>query len=420
MEIAMVAAKFTADEANRLRKAMATFRRNGTIGTASLKDRFIEGMVGNGYQRDFAERCFNQIKGFGDYGFPESHAASFALLVYASAWIKCHYPAVFACAILNSQPMGFYAPAQLVRDAKDHGIEVRPVDVMHSDWDCTLEPDGNGGFALRLGFRQIKGFQRKSRCRRPIVAARQRRDFTTMRSLWLGAGLNTRALETLAKGDAWRSLKLDRRGALWAAKGLGDAPLPLFAGLEAETEEPDVKFPPLSVGEDVGGDYRHLRLSLKQHPVALLRDRLGKAQGIVPNEAQLSKTRSGRRVEVAGLVLNRQQPGTASGVIFMTIEDETGIANIVVWPRVFERFRRPLLGSRLLAVEGKVERDESGFVIHVIADRLTDLSRDLGRLGAPPSPYDASVSLADEVRHPGFDRRGPPGNGVIPASRDFR
>ena len=429
MQIAMVAARFTPAEANKLRRAMATFRHVGTIGT--LKDRFIDGMLDNGYALDFAQRCFRQIEGFGDYGFPESHAASFALLVYASAWIKCHYPAVFACAILNSQPMGFYAPAQLVRDAREHGVEVRPPDVGHSHWDCMLEADGKGSLALRLGFRQIKGFREQDA--EKLVVARQAGDRTTMYEIWRGAGLDARALETLAKGDAWNSLSLNRRNALWEAKGLGDTPLPLFAAADLSNSpplaggarggakgegEPDVALPPMSLGEEVSEDYRHLHLSLKAHPVALLREILAR-RGIAPN-ARLQTVADGTLIEVAGIVLIRQQPGTASGVIFMTIEDETGIANIVVWPRIFQRFRRAVLGSHLLGVAGKVQRDASGLVIHVVADQLVDLSNLLSRLAAPPSPYDAALSRADEVKRPGFDNRGAPPRGLIPASRDFR
>ncbi len=368
MRIAIVAAGFSSAEANHLRRAMATFRHVGTIG--KLESRFIEGMVANGYERDFAERCFHQIEGFGEYGFPESHAASFALLVYASAWLKCHYPAVFACAILNSQPMGFYAPAQLVRDAREHGVEVRPVDVNHSCWDYSLEPDGKGGFALRMGFRQIKGFREADAT--ALVAAREGGDFATMQRLWRASGLGKRALETLAHGDAYGSLGLGRRDTLWRTKGLDEKSLPLFAAAEkrgreaapggepgGEVEaEPEVTLPAMSLGEEVSEDYRHLHLSLKAHPLALLRHKLA-ARRIIPN-ARLKTLREGSRVALAGIVLIRQQPDTASGVIFMTIEDETGVANVIVWPRVFERFRRALLGSRLIGVAGPIQRDESG------------------------------------------------------------
>jgi error-prone DNA polymerase len=417
MQIAMVAARFTPDEANQLRRAMATFRHVGTI--HELETRFVEGMVDNGYERDFAERCFRQIEGFGEYGFPESHAASFALLVYASSWLKCHYPAIFACAILNSQPMGFYRPAQLVRDAKDHGVEVRPVDVMHSKWDCTLEAveKGQAKFALRLGFRQLKGFREDDA--NALVEAREKGDFGTMRSVWLRAGLGARALETLAKGDAWGGVGLNRRGALWAAKGIGPKPLPLFAAADrAEAAEPSVSLPPMSMGQEVTEDYRHLSLSLKTHPMALLRQMMA-AQGIVPS-ARLKGLRDGARAQVAGIVLIRQQPGTASGVIFVTLEDETGVANIVVWPRVFQQFRRELLGSQLMGVTGLVQRDESGYVIHLVADRLVDLSVHLHRLGDPVRPYADMLSRSDETKGGGIERHAVARARVIPASRDFR
>jgi error-prone DNA polymerase len=423
MQIAMVAARFTPDEANALRRAMATFRHNGTIHT--LERRFIDGMIANGYEPEFAERCFHQIEGFGEYGFPESHAASFALLVYASSWIKCHYPDVFACAILNSQPMGFYRPAQLIRDAKQHGVEVRPVDVMHSFWDCTLEPlpssdrqpPGKIHCAVRLGLRQLKGLRKEDADQ--LVKAREQNDFPAMRAVWLRAGLSSRALETLARGDAWRSLKLDRRGALWAAKGLGAPPLPLFAATDREeAAEPAVSLPAMSMGQEVTEDYRHLGLSLKTHPLALLRGAL-RDMGYVQSE-RLKGLRDGAKVNVAGIVLIRQQPGTASGVIFVTLEDETGVANIVVWPRVFQAFRRELLGSQLMGVTGLIQRDESGDVIHVVADRLADLSSHLHGLSKPARPYADMLARCDEGKSSGTDRQPGLRGRVIPASRDFR
>jgi error-prone DNA polymerase len=404
MRIAIVAAGFSSAEANRLRRAMATFRHVGTIG--KLKDRFIEGMAANGYERDFAERCFRQIEGFGEYGFPESHAASFALLVYASSWLKCHYPAVFACAILNSQPMGFYAPAQLVRDAREHGVEVRPVDVNMSAWDHTLEPDGKGGFALRLGFRQIKGFREKDA--QALIAARGSGGFASLRRLWRKTGLGKRALERLAHADAYGSLGLGRRGTLWQARGFEETTLPLFADLKRAQNEPAPALPALSLGEAVSEDYRHLQLSLKAHPLALLRARMA-ARGIVPN-ARLKEIAPDSRVALAGIVLIRQQPETASGVIFMTIEDETGVANIIVWPRVFERYRRVLLSSRLIGVRGALQRDESGYVIHVVAERLEDLSGYLRDLVVPPGL----------LQNPAPDPRGKPARNLLPPSRDFR
>ena len=418
MKIAIVAAGFTPSEADRLRRAMATFRRVGTIQT--FRDKLVRGMVANGYEADFAERCFKQIEGFGEYGFPESHAASFALLVYVSAWLKCHHPDVFAAAILNSQPMGFYAPAQLVRDAKEHGVAVRPVDVNHSSWDCTLEPadnyapDRHPGLdparhpgldpgstprpapwtpdlrgaaacpgrrgersALRLGLRQIKGLSESHA--EAIAAARaapRPRPFADPADLRRCTGLPVAALERLARADAFGSTGRTRRQALWAVRALGPEPLPLFAaagdgagdGAGEARPEADVALPRMSLGEEVAEDYATIRMSLKQHPLALLRADFA-ASGAVP-AARLSALNDGARVSVAGLALVRQRPGTASGVIFITLEDETGIANLVVWPKTFERYRREVMAARLLQVTGRLQRE--GMVIHVIAQRLED------------------------------------------------
>jgi error-prone DNA polymerase len=375
MRIAIVAAGFSPAEADALRRAMATFRRMGTIHTFQRK--MIDGMMARGYARDFAERCFKQIEGFGEYGFPESHAASFALLVYVSAWLKCHYPAAFAAALLNSQPMGFYAPAQIVRDARDHGVEVRPVDVNHSAWDCTLEDSPRAGGAaatspaLRLGLRQIKGFSETSAA--TLVAARESgnaRPFSGPEDLWRRAGFDTAALETLARADTFGSTGLTRRPALWAVRRLGSEPLPLFADLRGDAGEPEVRLPEMAPGEEVSYDYAMLRLSLKHHPLALLREGLAR-DGVVP-AARLATTAPGSRVTVAGLAITRQRPGTASGVIFITLEDETGIANLIVWPKMFERYRRETLGARLLCVTGELQRE--GLVIHLIAHRMRDLS----------------------------------------------
>ena len=371
MRIAIVAAGFTGTEADRLRRAMATFRRNGTIHTFERK--FIGGMTARGYEKDFAERCFEQIKGFGDYGFPESHAASFALLVYASAWTKCFHPDIFACAILNSQPMGFYASAQLVRDARDHGVEVRPVDVNHSYWDCTLEPNATS-FALRLGFRQIKGCARADA---EALTSNRRDGYAGISDLWRRSGLQPAALKVLAKGDAFISLGLSRRNALWHVRGIDLSPLPLFKSAANNTShEPGVSLPAMKLGEHIIEDYTHLGLSVKGHPLALLRSRLV-TEKIVTNE-QLAETDDGAWIKVAGLVLVRQRPGTASGVIFATLEDETGVANTVIWPQTFERYRRIVLGSRLMGVQGKVQR--KGLVIHVVAYSLLDLSHHLEHL----------------------------------------
>jgi error-prone DNA polymerase len=432
MRIAIVAAGFTPSEADRLRRAMATFRRVGTIHT--FEQKLIEGMTVRGYERAFAERCFRQIEGFGEYGFPESHASSFALLVYVSSWIKCHYPDVFACAILNSQPMGFYAPAQLVRDAIEHGVEVRPVDVNYSEWDCSLEladvtSDGRptnpvardeerkagheiilGGqpapgvkrrpYALRLGFRQVKGLGETEM--RTLVAARGN-GYGDPMALWRRAGLPETTLATLARADAFRSMALDRREALWAVKGLPAAPLPLFAASLAEEqgEEVAVTLPSLTPGEHVAEDYAHTHLSIKRHPMGLLREAM-RSQGY-QSCASLLATPDGAKVRLAGIVLVRQRPGTASGVIFATLEDETGIANIIIWPKTFERYRRAVLGSSLLGVTGKLQRE--GIVTHLIADRLIDLTDHLRDMASPNLPPAASLARADEVRKPGQDAR---------------
>ena len=412
MQIAIVGAGFAPAEADRLRRAMATFRRMGTIG--GFREKFVAGMIANGYAHDYAERCFRQIEGFGDYGFPESHAASFALLVYVSAWLKCRYPAAFACALLNSQPMGFYAPAQIVRDARDHGVAVLPVDVNRSEFDCTLEPPGDGAAgatgaagaagtpapALRLGLREIKGFARADAD--ALTEARAAAGgFDDVHALWSASGLDAPVLERLAYADAFASLGLDRRRALWAVRRLKERPLPLFAAAEARAaagpagpagpvehgEEPALALPPMALGEEVVEDYAATRLSLKRHPLALLRPALLDARHV--EAGRLAAVAAGTRVRVAGLVIGRQRPGTASGVIFMTLEDETGVANVVVWPRMLERYRKAVLRSRLLSVAGKVERE--GLVVHVIAARLVDMTArlaDLGRRGVALSGFD--------------------------------
>jgi error-prone DNA polymerase len=459
MKIAIVAAGFSPAEADKLRRAMATFRRVGAIATFQAK--MVEGMAAKGYQREFAERCFRQIEGFGEYGFPESHAASFALIVYASCWMKCRYPDVFAAAMLNSQPLGFYAPAQLVRDAREHGVEAREVDVNFSDWDCTLEERspsplaGEGGgrsppdegsrdevalrrtrltvptphpadfvghlppqggkesslhprhasmaehiraaHAVRLGFRQIVG-AREEEMRR-LVAARGA-GYDSVRDLWLRSALSPAVLERLADADAFRSLGLDRRQALWAVRGLdrvGDQDdLPLFARSRPERQrEPDAKLPPMPLGAHVVEDYRRLSLSLKAHPVAFMRARLN-ARGVRRSDA-LAAIKSGERVTVAGLVLVRQRPGTAKGVIFMTLEDEAGVANLIVWPKAFERLRAIVIGARFVAATGKLQ-NEAG-VIHLIVERMEDLTPMLGMLSEEGRGADRSAP-ADEARRP--------------------
>lgn len=387
MQIAVVAAGFTPSEADRLRRSLATFKRMGTIG--SFRDRFVSGMLARGYDADFAQRCFAQIEGFGSYGFPESHAASFARLVYVSAWLKCHHQAIFTCALLNSQPMGFYAPAQLVRDARDRGVEVRPVSVNHSDWDCTVEPRQDGSLAIRLGFRLIRGMKSEDAA---WIGAARGNGYADVESLWRRAGVPPATLERLAESDAFAALGLTRRDALWAAKALNaPKPLPLF-GLDGEGgDEPQVILPTMSLGQEVVEDYVSLRLSLRAHPLELLRPDL---PGCVPHE-RLGQA-SGR-ISVTGLVITRQRPGTASGVIFLTLEDETGNANVVVWNKVYEAFRKQVVTGRLLRVRGRVQRD--GQVIHVIAEQIEDLSPRLGELGRPVT-LQVNDGRADETRRP--------------------
>ena len=382
MRIAIVGAGFTPAEADRLRRAMASFRNYGTI--HRFRDKFVEGMVGKGYERGFAERCFKQIEGFGDYGFPESHAASFALLAYISSWLKHHYPEVFACALLNSQPMGFYAPAQIVGDARGHGVEVRPADVNHSRWDCTLEPPGDGSppqprRALRLGLRQIRGLREEDAVR--IVDAREGR-YRSPADLRRRAGVSPSVLVRLARADAFASTGLDRRQAAWAIGSLDRAgPLPLFdppAGAGPPRSEPAL--PAMSAGEQVVADYRTTGLSLKRHPAALLRERLER-RGIRPAR-ELEELSAGARVAVAGIVLCRQRPATARRIVFVTLEDETGIANLVVFASVRERCRRALLTARLMVCHGRLEKEQG--VIHVIADRIESLNDWLDDLAGNP------------------------------------
>ncbi|MDX2484544.1 MAG: error-prone DNA polymerase [Pseudodonghicola sp.] len=386
MQIAVVAAGFSPSEADRLRRSMATFRRMGTIG--QLRDKFISGMVERGYERAFSESCFSQIEGFGEYGFPESHAAAFAMLAYVSAWLKRHHPAAFACALLNAQPMGFYAPAQIVRDAREHQIEVRPICVNASEWDNTLVRRSDGSLALRLGFRQIKGFREEDAAW--IVAARGN-GYPDPEALWLRAGIGPAVLERLAEADAYTGLGLGRRDALWAVKAIkGNAPLPLFNDpIEGEgIREPAVDLPTMHLGEEVVEDYVAMRLSLKAHPMELLRPEMA---GLTPHAAlpDVSLGRvSGGRVSVCGLVITRQRPGTASGVVFLTLEDETGVSNVVVWSKIYKKFRRAVMGGRLLRVTGTVQRE--GIIVHIIAQSVEDVSHALSDLG---HPMDDAVGL---------------------------
>jgi error-prone DNA polymerase len=402
MRVAMVCAGFTGGEADQLRKSMATFKFTG--GVSKFKDKLVSGMVKNGYTPEFAEKTFSQLEGFGSYGFPESHAASFALIAYASSFIKCHYPEAFCAALINSQPMGFYAPSQIVGDARAHGVEVRPVCINQSRWDCTLERIGNTGrHAVRLGFRRVKGLAVADAAR--IVAARMNSDFASVDDMWRRSGVPTEALVQLAKADAYRpSLKLERRDALWAIKALRDEPLPLFAAAAeremmtiAEQNEPEVALRQMTEGHNVIEDYGHTGLTLRQHPIAFLRKDLAARNIITCAEAM--NARDGRWVYTAGLVLVRQKPGSAKGVMFITIEDETGPANLVVWPKLFEKSRRIVLGSSMMAIQGKIQRE--GEVVHLIARQLFDLTTDLSGLADRDAEFKMPAGRGDEFAHGG-------------------
>src|SRR5258705_3816866 len=426
MKIALDAAKFSSEEANQLRKAMATFRSKGNIEV--LQDKMVGRMVSRGYDPDFAQRCFDQIKGFGEYGFPESHAASFAHLVYVSSWLRWKYPAAFAAALLNSQPMGFYAPAQIVRDAKEHGVEVREIDVNESDWDCTLEPPSvrpervegrvstsldTNGVCLRLGLRQVDGLQREAADR--LVA---RRPYASVEELRSRGQVPVHAIQRLAAADAFRSMGLDRRAALWDSRALKQAPdLPLFAHAEARdegVENAPAILPAMPLSDHVVNDYQTIRLSLNAHPMTFLREHYAGRKFVTAD--QLKSIKYGKRLSIAGLVLIRQRPGSAKGVVFITLEDETGVANLVVWPDVFERQRKIVMGARLMAVHGVVQSEDG--VIHVVARRLEDHTHMLHH-------------LSDELVTPALSRGDAPGTirppvarhprdvEIIPKSRDF-
>ena len=434
MKIALDAAKFSPAEANQLRKAMATFRSRGMV--HAHEEKMVGRMVARGYDPEFAQRCFNQIKGFGEYGFPESHAASFAHLVYVSSWLKCHYPAAFAAALLNSQPMGFYAPAQIVRDAREHGVTVLPADVNCSEWDCTLEVlprAGEDRVALRLGLRQVDGFPEHLAAR--LVAARQEggnfRDVTELRDR---ARLGPAPIERLAAADCFSSLAIPRRQALWQARALIGAPeLPLFAAAREREEGAEralTRLPTMPLSEEVIADYQTQRLSLKAHPMSFLRAGLA-ARGFV-TAADLRRRKSRSMINLAGVVLIRQRPGSAKGVVFITLEDETGVANLVIWPDAMERYRKVIMGARLIEVRGRVETEED--VIHVIAAHLVDATGELNRLsddllqpalahGDHAGPH--GPRLAQPWQPPGPEQRQAFHHGhprdvrIIPKSRDF-
>jgi error-prone DNA polymerase len=367
MQVAIVCAGFTPGEADALRRSMATFKATG--GVSHFRDKMITGMIERKYTKEFAEQTFSRIEGFGSYGFPESHAASFALIAYASAWIKCHHPDVFCCALLNAQPMGFYAPAQIVRDAEAHGVKIKPVCINASVWDCMLEQD-----AVRLGFRMVKGLATKYA--QTIIDARTT-PYKSIPDLHRRAAVPVAALERLAEADSFRAVNLERRQAVWAIRGLSDNRLPLFDHADSETNEPAVNLPAMTKGREVVEDYRSVGLSLRDHPVSFLRATLNERR--ITRCADLARCRDGARLTVAGIVLVRQRPGSAQGVIFVTIEDETGHANLVVWSSVFERQRRVLLSATMLACRGKLQKE--GEVIHVVADEIIDLSALLRSVG---------------------------------------
>ncbi|MFC3441805.1 error-prone DNA polymerase [Sphingobium rhizovicinum] len=408
MRLAIVAAKFTPAEADGLRRSMATFRNRGDM--HNWQEKFITGMTKRGYPQDFAERCFEQIKGFGEYGFPESHAQAFGWLAYVSSWLKCHYPAVFTCALLNSQPMGFYAPAQLVRDAQQHGVEVRPIDVQASDWHSSLE----GERILRLGLKQVDGFREE--WAKALMAARTDAPIRDMEDLARRAGMPARALHLLADADALRSIGQNRREAGWEARRVPPAQLPLFAAQDLPElgKEADAALPAMPLAEEVAIDYVTHRLSLKGHPMQFLRARFARAGAV--DCAAVNAAKDGAKVRVAGVVLTRQRPGKGNAV-FITIEDESGIVNALLWARDMEKQRRAVMAARLMLIDGEVQRSKEN-VVHLIVDRVTDASAALDNLHHP-------MARGDEVTHPGQPRgrpsshRHPRDVRILPKSRDF-
>ena len=390
MEIAIVAAGFTPAEADQLRRSMASFKANGKLHLYEKK--LVEGMVARGYEEDFSRRVFKQLQGFEGYGFPESHAASFALLVYISSWLKCHYPDVFCAALLNSQPMGFYQPAQIVRDAREHGVPVLPVDVNYSDWDNTLESKGGKYLVVRLGFRQVKGLREDDMLQLTVMRGEGYRHIEQLRA----AGVPEAALEKLADADAFRSLGADRRMALWEVSALADRPVGLFEGQLSETVlELPVVLPPMTRGEHVVQDYISTGLSLKDHPIGLVRPQLTRMRNV--RVSDLSQKKDGDMVCIAGLITVRQRPGTAKGVLFMTLEDETGSANLVVWQTLFDQYRKEIVQSRLLMVSGKLQ--VANGVTHLVVYRCfnsTVLLRSLTDVNALPQ----TLARGDETTKP--------------------
>lgn len=419
MKIAIVAAGFTPAEADELRRSMATFKLKGMV--TQFEEKLVKGMTKKGYSEEFAKRVFKQLEGFGSYGFPESHAASFALLVYVSCYLKCYYPDVFAAALLNSMPMGFYQPAQIVIDARKHGVEVRPVDINHSSWDNILEEKSGKYFALRLGFRQIKGIRTED------IESLTNHRFTKYQNIHslLDAGVSLSALEQLADADAFGSIGLSRRQALWEVSALADRPVALFENQPSESKlEQQITLPLMSKAEHVIQDYASTALSLKAHPVSFVREELSLLK--VLSNKKLDEVKDGQNVKVAGLVLVRQRPGTAGGVCFITIEDETGFTNLVVFESLFDQFRKEILQARLLMVEGKLQRE--GEVVHVIVKRCFDLTKLLKNMGNEKEKDFPQVvfSRSDErsAPYPTTNKRTQVRNNVeeqaIPPARNFR
>jgi error-prone DNA polymerase len=413
MKIAIVAAGFTATEADELRRAMATFKAKGKV--SYFQQKLIDGMVAKGYSTQYAERVFRQLEGFGSYGFPESHAVSFALLVYVSSWIKCYYPDIFACALLNSMPMGFYQPAQIVIDAQKHGVKMLPVDVNHSDWDNKLEGKDGNFYALRLGFRQVRGLREEDM---KLLVQKRNNGYTSVRGL-REAGMTEAVLERLADADAFRSLNLDRRNALWHVS-TKDHQRNALVEQDHQQAEKNIELPAMSLSEHVVHDYSSTALSIKAHPVSFIRAELSQLKILSSND--LFQAKHGDQVKIAGLILVRQRPGTASGICFITLEDETGTANLVVFRQLFDKYRKEIIQSKLLLVEGELQRE--GQVIHVIVKRCHNASGLLGKLTATQQEQfvTSPKSRSDETSSPFLDKKhsGSTQMNMFPEGRNFR
>ena len=417
IKIAIVAAGFTPSEADELRRSMATFKAKGLV--TKFEEKLINGMMQNGYSLDYAQRVFKQLEGFGSYGFPESHAASFALLVYVSSWIKWYYPDIFACALLNSMPLGFYQPAQIIGDAKKHNVEVMPVDINYSMWDNKLEERSGKYCALRLGFRQVKGLREDDM---NILLSNRKKKYSNINEL-RDIKLSEAALEKLADADAFRSIGFDRREALWEVS-TKDRPYAMFSGQpSADAKEERVSLPVMTTSEHVVHDYTATSLSLKAHPVSFIRGNLDQLH--ITSTQQLSTLKDGALVKVAGLVLVRQRPGTAGGICFMTIEDETGFANLFIFANLFEKFRKEILQSRLIMVEGKLQIE--GEVIHVIVKRCYNFSKLLRHLTPSQNENVPVLTLArpdEKSIPPGLNKRSQvrevAKEKIFPKARNFK